>query len=259
MRLLFIGDVVGRPGREALAAAMPGLRAERMPDLVVTNGENAAGGVGITKETAEEIFAAGANAITLGNHTYRHRDVYPYLDSEQRIIRPANFAESNPGRGQVIVEAAGMRVCVINLSGQMHMQVERNPFTAIDDLLGSLAGAADAFVVDFHAELTSEKVAMGWHLDGRVATVLGTHTHVPTADARVLPGGTAHISDVGMTGSRAGVIGVRREQALEAFRTQMPVRFDTADEDVWLMGVAVEIGDDGLARGIEQILLPVPS
>jgi hypothetical protein len=152
-----------------------------------------------------------------------------------------------------------MRVAVINLSGQMHLQVERNPFTAIDELLQSLAGAADAIVVDFHAELTSEKVAMGWHLDGRAAAVLGTHTHVPTSDGRVLPGGTAHISDVGMTGSRAGVIGVRREQALEAFRTQMPVRFDTADEDVWLMGVAVEIGDDGLARGIEQILMPVPS
>jgi 2',3'-cyclic-nucleotide 2'-phosphodiesterase len=257
MRLLFIGDVVGRPGREALAAAMPDLRAERMPDLVVVNGENVAGGVGITKETAEELFAAGADVITLGNHTYRHREVYPYLDSEQRIIRPANFAESNPGRGHTLVEAAGMRVAVINLSGQMQLRVERNPFTAIDDLLDSLAGAADAIIVDFHAELTSEKVAMGWHLDGRVAAVLGTHTHVATADARVLPGGTAHVADVGMTGSRAGVIGVRREQALEAFRTQMPVRFDTADEDVWLMGVAVEIGDDGLARGIEQILTPV--
>jgi 2',3'-cyclic-nucleotide 2'-phosphodiesterase len=259
VRLLFIGDVVGRPGREALAAAMPELRAERMPDLVVVNGENVAGGVGITKETAEELFAAGVDVITLGNHAYRHREVYPYLGSEQRILRPANFAPSNPGRGHIVVEAAGMRVAVINLSGQMHLQVERNPFTAVDELLESLAGAADAIVVDFHAELTSEKVAMGWHLDGRVAAVLGTHTHVPTADGRVLPGGTAYISDVGMTGSRAGVIGVRREQALEAFRTQMPVRFDTADEDVWLMGVAVEIGDDGLARGIKQILTPVPS
>jgi len=257
VRLLFIGDVVGRPGREALAAAMPGLRAERLPDLVVVNGENAAGGVGVTKETAEELFAAGADVITLGNHTYRHRDVYPYLDSEQRILRPANFRDANPGHGHTIVEGAGMRVAVINLSGQMHLRVERNPFTAIDDLLGSLAGAADAIFVDFHAELTSEKVAMGWHLDGRVAAVLGTHTHVPTADARVLPGGTAHMSDVGMTGSRAGVIGVRREQALEAFRTQMPVRFDTADEDVWVMGALVEIGDDGLAREIDPILLPV--
>jgi metallophosphoesterase (TIGR00282 family) len=257
MRLLFIGDVVGKPGRQGLAAAMPGLRAERMPDLIVVNGENAGGGVGITEDTAKEIFEAGADVITLGNHTYRHREVYPYLDSEQRIIRPANFPASNPGRGHTIAEAAGMRVAVINLSGQMHLQVERNPFTAIDELLESLAGAADAIVVDFHAELTSEKVAMGWHLDGRVAAVLGTHTHVPTADCRVLPGGTAHIADVGMTGSRAGVIGVKREQALRAFKTQMPVRFDSADEDVWLMGVAVEIGDDGLARGIDQILVPV--
>jgi calcineurin-like phosphoesterase len=150
-----------------------------------------------------------------------------------------------------------MRVAVINLSGQMHLQVDRNPFPAIDELLASLAGAADAIIVDFHAELTSEKVAMGWHLDGRVAAVLGSHTHVPTADFRVLPGGTAHIADVGMTGSRAGVIGVKREQALRAFQTQMPIRFDGADEDVWIMGVSVEIGDDGLARGIDQILLPV--
>ncbi|MGA8218485.1 MAG: TIGR00282 family metallophosphoesterase [Solirubrobacterales bacterium] len=257
MRLLFIGDVVGKPGREGLAAAMPALRAERMPDLVVVNGENAAGGVGITEETAKAIFDAGADVITLGNHTYRHRDVYPYLDSEQRIIRPANFASQNPGRGHTVVQAAGMRVAVINLSGQMHLQVERNPFPAIDELLTSLLGGVDAVIVDFHAELTSEKVAMGWHLDGRVAAVLGTHTHVPTSDFRVLPGGTAHISDVGMTGSRAGVIGVRREQALRAFQTQMPVRFDGANEDVWVMGVTVEITDDGLARGIEQVLVPV--
>jgi hypothetical protein len=255
--LLFIGDVVGKPGREGLAAALPGLRAEHRPDLIVVNGENAGGGVGITEATAKEILETGADVITLGNHTYRHRDVYPLLDSEPRIIRPANFPQANPGRGHTIVEAAGMRVGVINLSGQMHLRVEQNPFTAIDELLDSLAGAADAFVVDFHAELTSEKVAMGWHLDGRVAAVLGTHTHVPTADGRVLQGGTAHITDVGMTGSRAGVIGVRREQALRAFRTQMPVRFDTADEDVWLMGVAVDVGDDGLARGIDQVLVPV--
>ncbi len=130
MRLLFIGDVVGRPGREALSTAMPDLRAERLPDLVVVNGENSAGGVGVTKETAEQLFAAGADVITLGNHTYRHREVYPYLDSERRILRPVNFREANPGHGHTVVEAAGMRVAVINLSGQMHLQVERNPFTA---------------------------------------------------------------------------------------------------------------------------------
>jgi 2',3'-cyclic-nucleotide 2'-phosphodiesterase len=256
MRLLFIGDVVGKPGREGLAATMPQLRAEHKPDLVVANGENAAGGVGITEETARELFDAGAEVITLGNHTYRHRNVYAYLDSEARIVRPTNFPASNPGRGHTIVDAAGMRVAVLNLSGAMHMQVERSPFAAAEDALDQLSGRADAVIVDFHAELTSEKVAMGWHLDGRVAAVLGTHTHVPTSDARVLPGGTAHITDVGMTGSRAGVIGVRREQAVQAFRTQMPIRFETADEDVWVMAVVVEVGDDGLARSIEQILVP---
>jgi metallophosphoesterase (TIGR00282 family) len=258
MRLLFIGDVVGSPGRQGFADAMPGLREEHKPDLVVVNGENVAGGVGVTAQTAGALFDAGADAITLGNHTYRHREVYSYLESEQRIVRPANFPKGNPGRGHTIVDAAGMRVAVVSLSGLLHMQVERSPFPVADELVESLRGKADAIFVDFHAELTSEKIAMGWHLDGRVAAVLGTHTHVPTAEARVLPGGTAHISDVGMTGSRAGVIGVRKEQALEGFRTQMPVRFDTADQDVWLMGVAVEIGDDGLARGIEQVLVPVP-
>ncbi|HEX2359131.1 MAG TPA: TIGR00282 family metallophosphoesterase [Solirubrobacterales bacterium] len=256
MRVLFIGDVVGKPGRDGLTATMPRLRTEHLPDLVLVNGENAGGGVGITAETAKEIFDAGAGAITLGNHTYRHREVYGYLDSEPRIVRPANFPEANPGRGHTIVDASGMRVAVVNLSGQLHLRVERSPFPVADELLDRLRGAADAIVVDFHAELTSEKVAMGWHLDGRVAAVVGTHTHVPTADARVLPGGTAHITDVGMTGSRDGVIGVRREQALAGFRTQMPVRFDTATENVWVMGALIEVGDDGLARSITQILTP---
>ena len=257
MRLLFIGDVVGKPGREGLAAAMPDLREEHKPDLVVVNGENSAGGVGITEETATELFATGADVITLGNHAYRHRDVYEFLDREQRVVRPANYPASNPGRGYTVVEAARMQVAVVNLSGSVHLTVERSPFPVVEEIIAELDGQADAIVVDFHAEITSEKVAMGWHLDGRVAAVLGTHTHVPTADARVLPGGTAHCSDVGMTGSRAGVIGVRKEQAVGAFINQMPVRFDTAEEDVWVMGAAVEIGDDGRASSIEQILRPV--
>jgi 2',3'-cyclic-nucleotide 2'-phosphodiesterase len=256
MRVLFIGDVVGRPGREGLAATMPSLREEHKPDLVIVNGENIAGGVGITEDTAKEVFDAGADVITLGNHAYRHREVYGYLDSEQRVVRPANYPPSNPGRGYTIVDAAGMRVGVLNLSGAKYLEVELSPFPAAERELEALSGRADAILVDFHAELTSEKVAMGWHLDGRVAAVLGTHTHVPTADARVLPKGTAHITDVGMTGSRAGVIGVRREQALEGFKTQMPVRFETADEDVWVMAVVVDVGDDGLARSIEQVLVP---
>jgi hypothetical protein len=259
MRALFIGDVVGKPGREGLAATMPALREQHKPELVIVNGENVGGGVGITEDTAKDLFDAGADAITLGNHTYRHREVYAYLESEQRIVRPLNFPAANPGRGHTIVDAGGMRVAVVNLSGQLHLTVERSPFPAIDELLDQLSGRADAVIVDFHAELTSEKVAMGWHLDGRVAAVLGTHTHVPTADARVLPAGTAHLTDVGMTGSRAGIIGVKREQALEAFRTQMPIRFESATEDVWVMGALVDVNDDGLARSITQVMLPAGS
>lgn len=259
MRALFIGDVVGKPGRLGLERAMPELRERYAPDLVIVNGENAAGGVGITPRTADEILEMGVDVITNGNHTYRHREIYQYLDDSERVIRPANFQSGNPGRGHTVVEAAGRRVAVINLSGVKYMTAARSPFTESESLLDRLRGQADAIVVDFHAELTSEKVAMGWHLDGRVAAVLGTHTHVPTADGRVLPGGTAYITDVGMTGARSGVIGVKREQALEAFRSQLPVRFETAEDDVWVMGAAIEIGDDGLASSFEQVLLPSPS
>jgi metallophosphoesterase (TIGR00282 family) len=236
---------------------MPGLREQHSPDLVIVNGENSAGGVGITRKTAASLFDAGCDVITTGNHVYRHREVYEYLDETDRVIRPANYPHANPGRGHTVVEAGGMRVGVINLSGAVGLQVARLPFHEVDAILERIE--ADAVVVDFHAEVTSEKVAMGWHLDGRVAAVLGTHTHVPTADARVLPGGTAHITDVGMTGSRAGVIGVKREQALQGFRTQMPIRFESADGDVWVMGAVIEIGDDGLARSISHVMVPAAS
>jgi 2',3'-cyclic-nucleotide 2'-phosphodiesterase len=258
MRLLFIADVVGKPGRAGLARALPGLRERHRPDLVIVNGENSAGGLGITESTAEELFGIGIDVITLGNHAYRRREVYRYLDEAERVIRPANFLAANPGRGHTVVDAGGMRVCVINLIGQVQLQAAHSPFAKIDSLLDRLAGEADAFVIDFHAEVTSEKVAMGWHLDGRAAAVLGTHTHVPTADARVLPGGTAFISDVGMTGSRASVLGVRWQQALEAFRTQMPIKFETADEDLWVNAVVVAVREDGLADSIEPVLEPVP-
>jgi len=259
VKLLFVGDVVGRPGREGLARAMPELRQRHAPDLAIVNGENSAGGLGITERTASELFAAGFDVITLGNHTYRRQEVFGYLDSEERIVRPANFMASSPGRGHTIVEAAGMRICVINLMGMLQLQTARSPFSEADLLLQRLESQADAFIVDFHAEVTSEKVAMGWHLDGRAAAVLGTHTHVPTADARVLPKGTAFISDVGMTASRDSVLGVRWEQVLKGFRTQMPQRFETAETDVWINAVVVEINSRGLAESIEQVLLPAPA
>jgi 2',3'-cyclic-nucleotide 2'-phosphodiesterase len=257
VNILFFADVCGRPGRRGLAVALPQLRDRYSADLVIANGENAAGGVGITERTADELFGAGVDVITTGNHVYRHREVYGYLDRSERIIRPANYPAGNPGRGHVIVQAAGRRLAVLNLSGAVMMKVARSPFVEADALLARLADQFDAVVVDFHAEVTSEKVAMGWHLDGRVAAVIGTHTHVPTSDARVLPAGTAHISDAGMTGSRNGILGARRDQVLEALITQMPVRFDGAEGDVWVNAVAVEVGPDGLARSIEQILEPV--
>ena len=213
MKVLFIGDVVGGPGRRGLRAAMPGLRERHAPDLVVVNGENSAGGMGITEKTAGDLFEAGADVITTGNHVYRHREVYDFLDRSDRVIRPANYPHANPGRGHTVVEAGGRRVGVINLSGAD--RPARSPARPSTRSTPSSRGSRPtASIVDFHAEVTSEKVAMGWHLDGRVAAVLGTHTHVPTADARVLPKGTAFISDVGMTGSRTSVLGVKPEQVL---------------------------------------------
>jgi len=256
VKLLFVGDVVGGCGRRALAALLPGLLDRHHPDFVVVNGENSAGGLGITPPIAREWLDGDVDAITLGNHAYKHREVYEYLDEEERIVRPANYPKGNPGRGHTVVEKDGRRLAVVNLSGTVFLDAARSPFSEADAILSGLRGKADFVLVDFHAEATSEKVAMGWHLDGRVTACVGTHTHVPTSDARVLPGGTAYISDVGMTGPRGGVIGVKREQALERFRTQMPVRFETSDEDPWLNAVLIEAGDDGRATGIEQVLLP---
>jgi 2',3'-cyclic-nucleotide 2'-phosphodiesterase len=258
MKLLFVGDVVGGLGRRTLHALLPGLREERGIDFVVVNGENAAGGVGITAKTADDLFAAGADAITLGNHTYRHRDVYRYLDEQPRIVRPANFLRSQPGRGTTVVERDGVRLGVVNLSGNLFMNAGRPAFAEADAALHDLRGKADHVLVDMHAEATSEKVGMGWHLDGRVTAVVGTHTHVPTADARVLPGGTAYVTDVGMTGPRGGVIGVKRDQALQALVTQMPTRFETSEEDPWLNAVLITASQPMRADAIEQLLLPAP-
>jgi metallophosphoesterase (TIGR00282 family) len=256
MVILFIGDVVGGPGRRGLAAAMPGLRERHAPDLVVVNGENSAGGMGITEKTAEALFGAGTDVITTGNHVYRHRGVYSFLNRSDRVVRPANYPYANPGRGYTVVEAAGRRVGVLNLSGAIGLKVARSPFHEADSILEKIE--CDFAIVDFHAEVTSEKVAMGWHLDGRVAAVLGTHTHVPTADARVLPQGTAFISDVGMTGSRTSVLGVKPELILESLITQMPVKFETAEEDVWVMGAAVTVNEQGLADSITPVMVPAP-
>jgi 2',3'-cyclic-nucleotide 2'-phosphodiesterase len=231
------------------------LRDELGVDFVVANGENAAGGVGITPKEAGELFAGGVDAITLGNHAYRHREVCPYLDSEPRIVRPANYLRTQPGRGTCVVERDGASLGIVNLSGNLYMQAGSPALLTVDDALREVADA-DHVLVDMHAEATSEKVALGWYLDGRVTAVVGTHTHVPTADARVLPGGTAYITDVGMTGARGGVIGVRREQSIAVMRTHMPTRYDSADEDPWLNAVFIRATARRHAEAIEQILRP---
>ncbi len=257
-RILFVGDVVGGIGRNTLLDCLPVLRERYAPTFVFVNGENAAGGLGITPKNADQMFAAGVDVITLGNHTFHRREIYSYLETHDRIVRPANFLRSQPGRGTSVVERDGIRLGVINLSGNLYLRAGRSAFTEIEVALSEL-GAVDQVLVDVHAEATSEKIAMGWHLDGRVTAVVGTHTHVPTADARVLPGGTAYITDVGMTGPRGGVIGVKREQAIESLLTQMPVRFETSTEDPWLMGVLISCSQRLRADSIEQVLMPRPA
>jgi metallophosphoesterase (TIGR00282 family) len=251
--ILFVGDVVGAAGRRVIRTMLPDLRSELQADFVVINGENAAGGIGITPKHADELFSAGADVITLGNHTYRHREVWPYLAEQRAIIRPANFLASQPGRGTVVVERGGATLGVVNLAGNLFMHQAAPALLAVDDALKDVS-RADHVLVDMHAEATSEKVALGWYLDGKVTAVVGTHTHVPTADARVLPGGTAYITDVGMTGARGGVIGVRREQSIAVMRTHMPQRYDPAEEDPWINAVLIRAGADGQAESIEPVL-----
>jgi metallophosphoesterase (TIGR00282 family) len=242
-----------------LCALLPSLRDRFEPDFVIANGENAAGGNGITPKLAEQMFAAGIDVITLGNHTYRHREIYPYLDHEERILRPANFLRSQPGHGSCVVCAGDVRLGVVSLSGNLFMDAGRPVFAEVDAALHRLSGRTDHVLIDMHAEATSEKIGIGWYLDGRVTAVVGTHTHVPTADARILPGGTAYITDVGMTGPRGGVIGVKRELALEALTTKMPIRFEVSTEDPWLQGVLITAADEPLrATAIEQVLEPAP-
>jgi metallophosphoesterase (TIGR00282 family) len=259
MKLLFVGDVVGGVGRRTLRAVLPELRKRLAPDFVVVNGENAAGGVGITRRTADELFEIGADVITLGNHTYRHREVWGYLDEHDEIVRPANFLALQPGHGSCVVERNGIRLGVVSLQGNLYLRSGRAAFTEADSQVEQLAGRVDHLLVDMHAEATSEKVGMGWYLDGRVTAVVGTHTHVPTADARVLPGGTAYITDVGMTGPRGGVIGVKSEQAVEALVTQLPVKFETSEEDPWLMGVLITASQPMRADAIEPVLQAAPA
>jgi metallophosphoesterase (TIGR00282 family) len=237
-----------------LEARLPRLRVELDVDVCVVNGENAADGVGLTPKLAQKIFAAGADAITLGNHAWRRPELTAWIDSSDRVVRPANFATSAPGRGLTIVPARdGTLVGVINVLGSLFVESWLHPFEVIDELVEEARRETPVIVVDVHAEATSEKVALAHWLDGRVTAVLGTHTHVQTNDARVLPNGTAALTDAGMTGPHHSVIGVKVEQAIQRMRTGVPVRFETAEGDVRLEGALVEFGADGLASRCETV------
>jgi metallophosphoesterase (TIGR00282 family) len=242
MRCLVIGDIIGKPGRLAIGHALPDLRAELDLDMVIANGENVAAGAGLTPSLAEELLSSGIDVLTSGNHIWDKREIYDYLDTDRPVLRPANYPDGVPGRGWLIHHLAdGEPVAVINLMGQVFMNQLDSPFTLADALLDGAAEPLPALrFVDFHCEITSEKNAMGWHLDGRVTAVVGTHTHVPTADARVLPEGTAYISDVGMTGPRDSVIGFRLDTVLPRFLRHLPTRFEVAEGPVSLNAALIE-------------------
>jgi metallophosphoesterase (TIGR00282 family) len=256
LRCMVIGDIIGKPGRLAVVANLRALRAELHLDLVVANGENLAAGAGLTPSLAEELFANGVDVITSGNHIWDKREIYDYLDSGRPVLRPMNYPDDAPGRGWLLATLPdGDRVAVINVMGRVFMNQLDSPFAAMDSLLD---GAAEPLpplrIVDFHCEITSEKNAMGWYLDGRVTAVLGTHTHVPTADARLLPKGTAYISDVGMTGPRDSVIGFSLETVLPRFLTHLPTRFAVADGPVSFNAVVIEADRaSGRAVSISQL------
>ncbi|MPY88506.1 MAG: TIGR00282 family metallophosphoesterase [Luteitalea sp.] len=257
MRLLFIGDIVGKPGRQLLKRAVAGLVQQQEIDLVVANVENAAGGSGITPETGAEVLAAGVAAMTSGNHIWDKREAIQYIGIEQRLVRPANYPRGVPGHGSCIVHTtAGEPVGVLNLMGRVFMPNTDDPFQVALAEIERLKAEASVILVDFHAEATSEKIAMGWHLDGRCTAVLGTHTHVQTADNRVLPGGTAYITDVGMTGPHDSIIGVEKGAALGRFLNAMPARFDTATGDPRLHAVIVTADPTtGRAAAIDRVSL----
>jgi 2',3'-cyclic-nucleotide 2'-phosphodiesterase len=252
-RILFVADVFGRPGRAAVAALLPGLRAEVEPHLTIVNGENSAGGFGITAATAGELRASGADVITTGNHVWDQKQFVEEITQVERVLRPCNYPPGAPGAGALVVEADGEEVVVMNLQGRIFLPDLDDPFRAADRVLAAHPHFKIVFC-DMHAEATSEKTAMGWYLDGRVSAVVGTHTHIATADARVLPGGTAYVTDVGMVGPRDSVIGVQKEAALRRFLTGMPHRFETASGVVTFNSVLVTISRrTGRATSIQRI------
>jgi len=256
MKVLFIGDIVGKPGRQAVAALLPGLRKRYGITLTIANAENAAGGFGITPSVGEELFGLGINLLTSGNHVWDKKEVEPYLATERRLLRPANYPEEAPGSGVALWEGGGCRVGVVNLQGRVFMPTIDCPFRVGEQKIALLKQATDLIIVDFHAEATSEKQAFARYMDGRVSAVIGTHTHVQTADEQILPAGTAYISDVGMTGAADSVIGMDSSDVIRRFLTQMPTKFQVAKGTPTLSAVILDLDEEtGRAKAIIRLQL----
>lgn len=257
MNILFIGDIVGRPGRKALQQHLPSLKKQFNADITIVNGENAAHGKGITKKIYHQFLEWGADAVTLGNHAWDQKEIFDFIDQESNIVRPANYPKGTPGKGIIYKKINKTNIAIINLQGRTFMNPIDDPFTTADQLLEEAKKQAKVIFVDFHAEATSEKQAMGWYLDGKVSAVVGTHTHIQTADERILLKGTAYITDVGMTGAYDSVLGVEKESVIRKFVTGLPVRFEVPETDkTVLSGVLIKVDQDsGKAISIKRILI----
>jgi len=255
MNILFIGDIVGSPGRDAIKSLLPELKKEYKLQFVIANAENAAGGSGITSKVAEDLFDAGIDVLTSGDHIWKKREIFEFINQQEKILRPINFPSGAPGRGYGLFKTKdGILVGVINVNGRVFMEALECPFRSASAAVETLSKDTNIIIVDIHAEATSEKVAFGWYLDGKVSAVLGTHTHIQTADERILPNGSAYLTDAGMTGPYDSVIGRRIEDVLERFLSSIPVRFEVAKENIQLHGVVLDIDDNtGKARSIERI------
>ena len=255
MNILFIGDIVGRPGREAIKTLLSGLIKEYRLDFVIANAENAAGGSGITPRVAEELFSYGIDVLTSGDHIWKKKEIFEFINQQERILRPANYPGSAPGRGFAVFKTRkGINLGIINVNGRVFMEALECPFRTSIKAQEELSKQAKIIIVDIHAEATSEKVALGWYLDGKVSAVIGTHTHIQTADEKILPQGTAYLTDVGMTGPYNSVIGRKTEDILERFLTSLPTRFQVAQEDVQLAAAVLGIDEEsGKAKSIERI------
>ncbi|MEW6601138.1 MAG: TIGR00282 family metallophosphoesterase [Nitrospirota bacterium] len=260
MKILFIGDIVGKPGRNAVKEGLPGLINKLKIDFVIANAENAAGGFGVTKSVGEELFALGIDVLTSGNHIWDKKEAVTYITKENRLLRPANYPGEVPGAGSIIMKTpAGEKVAVLNLSGRVFMQPLDCPFQTAQKELAALKEQTKVIIVDFHAEATSEKSAIGWYLDGEVSAVIGSHTHVQTADEKILPKGSAFITDAGMTGPTDSVIGVKKEQIINKFLTHIPVRFETAKGETLLSCVVLEVNPKtGTSTSIQRLQFTFP-